>query len=275
MRKKRIIHTLAIIALLWGCKKEITLPYRDIDPMPVITAQICQYKDTEIYISRSTNMTDSDTPPVVRDASVWIVDTLGNTTTFELDVDSYKTQAIITPQEGMKYTLNVEIDNTRYQSYATVYPVPQISAAYIAKIAFGEEHNIMVAGLNIIDTPGESNYYCYHLLIDGVEDSFGVVGDNNIDGTMIPVYMALPSYSTDPATLDSDRDYLYGGEEISVVVEEIDSHLFDYLSSLLYSNSTSSNPISNFSGGALGYFSICRSATSSTVFSYEDVFSVL
>ena len=53
----------------------------------------------------------------------------------------------------------------------------------------------------------------------------------------------------------NDSDVLKDGDMIRIVIRAIDQRAYDYLYSMQLMNDTGTNPIANFSGGCLGYFS--------------------
>lgn len=52
-----------------------------------------------------------------------------------------------------------------------------------------------------------------------------------------------------------EERFVNEGDEFTLEVRSIDEQAYNYLYSLGMSGMTSSNPIANFTGGALGYFS--------------------
>lgn len=68
-----------------------------------------------------------------------------------------------------------------------------------------------------------------------------------------------------------DNDVLQDGDELHIVIRAIDQRVYDYLYSMQQMSSTATNPIDNFTGGCLGYFSAHSEIEYYQDFYYRDV----
>ena len=57
---------------------------------------------------------------------------------------------------------------------------------------------------------------------------------------------------------EGDSDALRDGDNIRLEVRAIDKRSYDYLYSMQVMDNAGTNPIANFTGGLLGYFSACN-----------------
>lgn len=76
-----------------------------------------------------------------------------------------------------------------------------------------------------------------------------------MDGT---IFVDIACMDEDTVEENKEEDYddiLYEGDRITIEIQTIDRRTYDYLYSLGLSERTSANPIANFTGGCLGYFS--------------------
>ena len=81
----------------------------------------------------------------------------------------------------------------------------------------------------------------------------------------------LFSCTTEKEIRKEDSDELHEGDRLRLEVRSIDKPAFDYLYSLQTMDNTGSNPIENFSGGMLGYFSAYQSLSVETVFHIDSI----
>ena len=70
---------------------------------------------------------------------------------------------------------------------------------------------------------------------------------------------------------DDDDDRLLDGDVMRFEVRAIDKLSYDYLFSMQQTSSVSTNPIANFSGGCLGYFSAYGKTNYSITFRSDEV----
>ena len=82
------------------------------------------------------------------------------------------------------------------------------------------------------------------------------------------VFLYILTFFRDGA---KDNDVLHDGDELKVVVRAIDQRAYDYLYSMQHMSSTGTNPIENFTGGCLGYFSAHSQIEYYQDFYYSDV----
>jgi hypothetical protein len=68
-----------------------------------------------------------------------------------------------------------------------------------------------------------------------------------------------------------DEDLLYENDKLHIEVRAIDQKSYDYLYSMQIMDNTGTNPITNFTGGCLGYFSAYSQITYDCVFHEADV----
>jgi hypothetical protein len=69
---------------------------------------------------------------------------------------------------------------------------------------------------------------------------------------------------------NTDDDVLHDGDQLHIEVRSIDKNVYNYLYSLQIMDNTTTNPIANFTNGALGYFSAYSSVTYDTTVKIAD-----
>ena len=68
-----------------------------------------------------------------------------------------------------------------------------------------------------------------------------------------------------------DDSVLNEGDMLRIEIRAIDQRAYDYLYSMQLMNDTGTNPIANFSGGCLGYFSAYHQVTYTCSYHESDV----
>jgi hypothetical protein len=69
----------------------------------------------------------------------------------------------------------------------------------------------------------------------------------------------------------SEKDQLKEGDELRILIRAIDQRSYDYLYSMQLMDNTGTNPLENFTGGCLGYFSAYNQVTRYVTFHREDI----
>ena len=103
--------------------------------------------------------------------------------------------------------------------------------------------------VRIQDIPNEVNYYFIHIYRNGIPYRSAVLKDDMNPGKEL---QQLFAFNREGST---EYDALKDGDELEAEVRTIDERSYEYLYSLLLMDNTGTNPIDNFTGGCLGYFS--------------------
>lgn len=147
---------------------------------------------------------------------------------------------------GSTYYLNVSLNGENYEARSVMPQSVELdSVGTIATNVFSETiKSVAVIYQDPIDI---SNYYRFKVRINQVENtSYWVFNDRFTDGNSVT------------HTLSDLSNKIYSGDFITVDMQCIDSEVFKYWNSLRNQSpgaAVPSNPTSNISNGALGYFS--------------------
>ena len=107
-----------------------------------------------------------------------------------------------------------------------------------------------------------------HLYRNYIGDRWAVMRDTSNPGDEL---QQLFSCTTETEIRKNDNDELHDGDRLRLEVRSIDKSAYDYLYSLQTMDNSGSNPIQNFTGGMLGYFSAYQSQSSETVFHIDSI----
>lgn len=252
--KLNILALSALVIMLASCEKEISIDYNDVVPLLVIEGNV-NNESVEVVISETRNMDDAENR-IHTDALIYLSDSNGNIEVLDCDPDGiYRSKSIREGIPGVTYTLEVTRDDKTYVSSSTMQnPVEIISAEFSWEDFMNTK--MLYYTIEFADIVGEDNFYCYRMFRNGEPYRWSVLSDRGSNDEHILVDIACMSEEqvNDGKEEDLD-DILNPGDEIMLEIQTIDKTTYDYLFSLLLSERTSTNPLPNFSGGCLGYFS--------------------
>jgi hypothetical protein len=249
----RFIFLLSVLSSL-SCKKVITLNLHNAATQVVITGEITDSAGPyQVVISSTVNFSANNTFPPVSGAVVIITDNNGLLDSLsETTPGIYTTHNNWTGQPGNSYTLKVTSSGKTYTAVSTMpYPVPLDSIGFTV-FSTGNNGNVINAIPYFQDPPGMPNYYQFTETINAVPltDEIFVFSDRLSEGK----YISQPLFD--------DSVHLHLGDLLSLSMYSIDKNVYQYfyeLQQLLQANpfneATPSNPDTNLTGGALGYFS--------------------
>jgi len=237
----------AIMALcVLSCEKVINIDLHDSEPRVVIEGNIPLDSLCRVVMTRSINFSEPNIfPPIsgavitISDDSTKVVDTCPETVAGE---GKYQSRTM-TGIEGHTYTLTVQYGGQTYTGSSTLpVQVPLDSTSITRLSGFGRTFFQMTPYYT--DPAGIRNYYKFEIRAKGlVDNSIRVRDDGFTDGQVNRI----------PINLSSD---IVEGDTVTFTMLCIDSTAFVFYRTLGAGSSSTSpaNPISNLSGGCLGYF---------------------
>ena len=265
--QKTILFLVALAGCL-ACEKEIAIDYHTTDPHYVAevlltpdeaTARITTTRDVTESSPVGTYVNDA-TVTIRMDGSDW-TDTLsarGNGR-YSLPYFAY---------EGKEYWVDVIIGGQHHTSSSTMRSMPQIvSFDFVWQKMLTER--MLFADLRLQDNPDENNYYFMHLYRNDVGYRWAVADDHaNPGGELQQLFSCNTERDMNEGT---GSNMLQEGDRLRMEVRSIDRRAYDYLYSLQLMDNAGTNPIANFTGGLLGYFSAYQQVTLETKFHLENI----
>jgi len=238
-----------------SCQKVIDLKLNTSSSQIVIKGNVYdQAGPYTVTLSKSVNFDESNNYPTVTGATAIISDNVGNADTLkETSPGTYVTSTLQGISERT-YTLTVIADGQTYKATSTMPDAVEIDSTYFKKSMFGNDKELTI---EFKDSANSENYYrVIQYVNDKQQDDFNVTSDKLNDGKTI-------SYSL------QSNNKLNVGDKITVWLECIDKGVYEYFRTAssqggMSASSSPSNPTSNISNGALGYFNAC-SVRSKTV----------
>lgn len=244
---KTKIYTLLLIGLsLCSCEKTIDIDFHSVVPLYYVEGWITPY-ETIVRVSQTKNLSDTTSVCGITNAKVTITDEDGHT--FDVpysDRDYYMSEE--SGEVGKTYRLDVEVDGQHFSSTSKMYRMATINSfRLIWKNMLSERY--IFGDIRIQDFPNEINYYYIHIYRNGIPYRSAVLKDDTNPGGELQQLFAFNKEGS------TDQDRLREGDELEAEVRTIDERSYEYLYSLLLMDNTGTNPIENFTGGCLGYFS--------------------
>lgn len=249
------LYFAALCLCLSSCKKIISINTDNAEAQMVIEANITdKLADQQIRITKSVGYSDQSLYPKVSGASVTVTDSKGVNYVFtEKEPGLYINRMRGVP--GLTYNLKVNAESKSYTASSTMpLAVKLDSVGVISNSFFGKERKTAAAYL--VDPALDANYYHFYLYVNGTLSNRIYVNDDRLtNGNKLRLQLYYEKN-------DDDDDGLLTGDKVSVEMECIDVNIFKYWYALSQQSgrgpnqgTTPSNPTSNISNNALGYFS--------------------
>jgi hypothetical protein len=254
---KKYLYIIVASIILIACKKTINVDLNDAPPQIVIEGIINDINTATVTISKSVTVGSFNAYPFVSNATVTIKDNAGNTSTLLESAIKGTYKSSLTGVAGRTYTLTVTAEGKTYTAISTMPALVNLDSIRPDLITFGNK-NLKVIVPVYTDPPGLGNYYQFVEMVNSrFIKNVNAWNDNVNDGgtnTRRLIY-------SDP---DNDSLNIKTGDTISIEMRCIDKNVYRYmaaLSDLQGNQTTPTNPESNISNGALGYFSAHTSRT--------------
>lgn len=250
---------IAVFMIVTGCEKELSINYKDIDPILVIEGSLDQ-NGAKVRLTMTTPMDEPMDKEPVTDASVSITDaTTGETNILELDSEgNFNGRAAGIP--GHSYSLCVErggVDHISTCYYPELLEIIQLEFSWIRM----PYDHVAVLQVTFSDNTGSTgDCYWVRLYRNGEAYMWNLVTDAYASaGVINDVFM------TSRKDLDEEDEAtaLRKGDVVKASVTPISREMYDYLEAV----SSDSNGPQMFAGGfCLGYFLAAPVAVSEIVF---------
>ncbi len=263
-----IIYTSLFLLFFSSCEKKIDIKYNSIAPIPIIESFVW---DEQGYVSITTtiDMNQVGAPEKIMDAVVEVTRGDGEKRSFtQLQdslywIDTGDNYVII----GDEYTLLVKIEDKEYISKSSVHPEPNVGEISFLYQELTQGIGGLSANVQIFDTQGEIDYYLYRLSIFGEEQAreiYGLYSDRGLENAPQILSISLGMVGIGPSNIND-------GDSVVIAIKEIDQDEYIFRESASGLSQTL-QPISTFTGGALGWFNIWKSeAIRSKKLVYKDI----
>ena len=249
MKIKHLFIAIALITAFSSCQKVIDVDLNSSDSKYVIEGGVTNTAPCRLRITQTKNFSDDNTFPGVDNAFVTIADNAGNRDTLHYTSQGYYESTAMTGVPGRSYYLSVKIYDEVFTA-TSVMPAPvNLDSLYITDFT-GFSDTIKLVTIDYFDPAGEANWYRFVLTLNNeLQDNIEINSDEFGNGR--------PA-SQNIFYRDGERS-LEQGDSVMIEMQCIDKDVYHYFFTLDQtigqSSAAPTNPISNISGGALGFFS--------------------
>ncbi len=244
-----LISVITAFLGLASCEKVIQLDLNNTSPRVVIQADIYDHPGPYyVRISKSVNFDQSSVYPPVTGAKVEISDNTGQTEVLSETVSGTYITSEFRGIPGRTYKLTVRAGEETFQSSVIMPYAVEPDSIYFSVSPFSGDK---VTTIRFSDPPFAKNYYRFVYIVNNVQiKAIYVLSDEFFQGATIRY--SLMSRGNDI--------HLNNGVKVDVWLESIDENVYEYYRTSVTEGGQSaspSNPVSNISNGALGYFNAC------------------
>ena len=249
--RKKLLYAFLLTLALTACEKEIPVDYRQVEPLYVAEATMSQ-EGTKVVVSTTQNVTDNSRNGHIIDNATVVLSSKKDDYSETLKYNKNGTYTSTwKAKPGYTYDIDIEIDGKHFTSSSTMQDAPVMkSFRFVWKKMLSEK--ILFGDLHIEDTKDKRSYYFMHIYRNGVGYRWAVMNDDkDPNGDLQQLFQCTTERDMDKG----DSDALQDGDNIKLEIRSIDKLSYDYLYSMQVMDNAGTNPIANFTGGCLGYFS--------------------
>lgn len=249
MQILKCLFLLPGLLFLVSCEKVIDVNVKNSQASVVIVGEVSNALGPyQVRVTQTVPLQENIPNPGLA-ALVYVTELGGTTDTFRALGNGLYESNTLQGKIGKTYVLHVLVDGQQYQASSTIpSPVPFDSLSFIGEVFFKDSS--FYPQVNCQDPPGVANYYRFVEYINGKQVKANFVRDDRFwDGKYGEIVLR-----------NFGDDDLAKGDQVRVDMQCLDKAAFDYFNTLDNAGGSSNsaapaNPITNISGGALGYFS--------------------
>lgn len=256
---KNIFLIILSLFLVTSCEKEIDLDLDDQSGSIVIEGNVTdQAGPYYVKITKSVAFTQANQYPAIENAQVVLSDNTGQTETLlYVGNGKYQTSTFV-GQSGRTYTLKIQAEGKEYTSTSIMPAVVSFDGLDQDSFMVGGETSYTLLPVFTDPQPLGNRYLFSYTVNNNPKKYFSEFSDNVNNGMANQRPLILPNDEGD----EPDDIKVVVGDTIHVEMQCIDDKVYTFYSALLQlagggpgGGVTPSNPPSNISNGALGYFS--------------------
>jgi len=258
-----VLFILPMLFFSLGCEQVIDIDLNDSDPKLVIEGSLSESPGRiEVKVSKTANYFGKEPVERISDAKVTLRTGSGRTYLVPPAGEGIYQLSRLEIRNQLTYTVTVEAGGEQYVAQSTLWPrvrIDSLTTVYNDGFTFfGKGYNVYL----YFQEPSDfENYYRLKIYINGElqsgSDDYIFFDDRNNNGQYLQLRIRNRTYDK--------------GDTVTYELVSLDKGAYDYfrqldeLMSINPGSAAPSNPVSNFSNGALGYFSAWSSDKESIV----------
>ena len=239
-----------------SCEREIGFDYPTSEAKIVFNGEISN-EGVFVRISRTRPMSDSTKNHFIRTAQVWISSDDGTEEQLYYDENQqrYLSSTGLVGIPGHTYTMRALVDEHTYEASSTMQPPAPVDTVFFRWIDALNERIYFVCVRGHDPRPNERNYYLCRLMRGNELFRWNPrSGRSSIDGIFEYDVVCSSESEIDKGIDEYGGIPLMDGDTIRTELITIDRACWDFYQSLMISERTTANAITNVRGGALGIF---------------------
>ena len=265
LKKYILIIPIVLSAISFtSCEKEIEIDLRSVTPLVHIEGIVKQDQLATVRVSKTLDFNDNSGYVFLKGAVVTISDDAGNSEILQQDATGWYTAELLKGEVGHTYSMSVVYEGKEYTSTSKMPPHVKLDSLTMYKVPVMEYAFPM---LHFRDPKGWTNqYYRALLFINGKqhpEVNEFVLSAEFMDGDYYHQFLPV-------MIPNDDEDPIKKGDELTIEFQCIDNGAYKFFYTLSWIEESLVNPVSNITGGALGYFSACTAEQMSVIAEWED-----
>lgn len=231
-----------------SCEELIDVNLNEGDPRYVIEADITTLSDQQIIkVSETVAFSSQQPNKPITGADVTVSDSKGRIVKFADAGQGSYIASNFRPEQNRTYNLSVRVGDNVYESSTQLQDFVAIdSIGIIEETVFNDKYYFVI--LKFTDLPNIANYYRYTTSVNEGAFKFSTVFDDKFNDGLFVSHQITNSENT-----------LAIGDSITIRRQCITKPVYDYWNEIQFANpgnASPSNPTSNISNGAFGYFSV-------------------
>ena len=282
---KQLPYIAALLLLMTACQKEITIDYHDVPPIVTIEGRITN-EQAYVFITRTRSMKDSVKGSGISDAVVTISsDGFTERLVYDDRSGRFLSPFALKGVPGQTYRLTVQLDGQQYEAVSTMPQPATITSAEFLWQPMLDTGVLMYEMWAVDPEPDVPNYFYYRMdrhainpevrLKQGKDPYRWNAFDDrgSLDGLIYRDIFCVNEKMMNGEDVEDDflKAVLFDGDTITLELMTIDRPTFEYYQSLATGQRMGANPISNISGGCLGYFTAgCVTHADTIVYRKDD-----
>lgn len=245
-----------------SCEKEVTIDLNSSEPRIVIEGLVELDKLAYVKITKSKDYNADGGFPSVNGAVVTLADNVGNKEVLAQDINGLYFARIIRGTKGRTYNLTVMVEDEVFTSTSQMPDFVKVDSVYMFYVPAFKEAYPMV---QFTDIAGQTNYYRHELYVNGkrVKMTEDVTNDKDRDGRVIDRILYVEENNL-------EKDKIEKGDTITTALMSLDKGAYTFFDTMSRMGMSQTNPTSNITGGALGYFSAFTRDTKTIIAEWEE-----
>lgn len=259
------LYIIAMLLIFSSCEEIVNLDLNTSELKDVIDASISDNSPCYVYLSRSQSFSNNSPYQTISGAIIELSDSKGNKEIIRESKEPGLYISLMTGVVGRTYDIKITIGENIYEAQSRIPSTVPIDDIYIYNIRVGGDDWLSPC-IVYNDPPDEDNYYYTMMYVNGhMMKSIYLNDDDYRNGLTVERILYFDKE-------DNSDNELEVGDHISVEMQTLDKGMYTFYKSL-YSVAAggATNPLTNFSGGALGCFKAYGSSYADITISENNI----